>query len=697
MSQNPDNSPAPSLDAARAAYTQWRTAVEAELQGAPFDKKLVTRTFEGVALQPVYTRADASGLSGIASQPGEAPFLRGYSESGYTAGTWEFSQEIAAAKPLDFNCALLSDLMRGQNSIALSPDQASRNGQDADAASAGVGVDGVSVSDLSDLSAALKGVDLSALPVHLRAGANPLPVAALYLAYAAKNNVAAEKLTGSLTADPLAELAEQGSLPISLDAAYDALATWTKWAGKNTPELATVGVNAGLWLEAGGNAVQELAFAIAAGVEYLRALEARKVKASAVAPKIRFSFAVGPQFFLEVSKFRAFRSLWARVAQSYELNAKASRPRVHARTNRWNKTVLDPHVNMLRVTTEAFSAVLGGIDSLHIGTFDEVLGGGDEFSRRIARNLHTLLSEEFHTVAPVDPAGGSWLVEKTTDELARKAWALFQDIEKQGGFAAALRSGYVQKLVVATAAEKDDAVSKRRLGLVGTNLFPNLKEKPVAKPAFDLAAFASARATEIKSRRPAAPKAAANDVDALVKAAAAGATIGQLAALSASAPEAAIAAVKPKRAAEGFEALRAAADAFAKKTGSRPKIFLAKIGPVKQHKPRADFSAGFFAVGGFESVGKEAFETAEAAAQAAATSGAPVAVLCSTDDTYPALVPVFAGKLKALKPDITVVLAGLPADKAVVDSFHAAGIDEFIHVRANVRELLAKLLKQIGA
>lgn len=697
MSNNPDNSSAQSLDAVRTAYSHWRTAVEAELKGAPFDKKLVTRTFEGVSLQPVYTRADVSEVPHLASTPGSAPFVRGYSNSGYASASWEFSQEIAASKALDFNCALLSDLMRGQNSVSLTFDRAARSGQDADAAAAGVGVGGVSISDLTDLSVALKGVDLTALPVHLQAGANPLPAAALYLAFVEKAKVDAKALTGSLTGDPLGELAAQGSLSASLDASYDALAAWTKWAGKNVPGLATVGVDAGIWFDAGGNAVQELAFALASGVEYIRALSARKLKASAVAPKIRFTFAIGPQFFLEVSKFRAFRLLWSRVAQSYELTAKASRPIVHARTNRWGKTVLDPHVNMLRVTTEAFSAVLGGVDSLQIGTFDEVLGGSDEFSRRIARNLHTLLAEEFHTVAPVDPAGGSWVVEKTTDEFARKAWALFQDIEKQGGFAAALRSGYVQKLVATTSAEKDDAVSKRRLGIVGTNLFPNLKEKPIARPAFDQAAFAAARATEIKGRRSAAPKAAATDVDALIKAAAAGATVGQIASLNGSAAEAPVTAVPAKRAAAGFEELRARSDAFAKKTGARPKVFLAKMGPVKQHKPRTDFSAGFFAVGGFEAIAKEAFETPEAAAKAAAASGAPVAVLCSTDDTYPALVPIFAGALKQAKPDMVVVLAGLPADKAQIDSFHAAGIDEFIHIRANVRELLAKLLKQIGA
>jgi len=706
MSQTQELSPDQSLDSVRAAYAHWRQAVEVDLKGAPFDKKLVTRTFEGVSLQPVYTRVDVAGISHLASEPGAAPFVRGYSSSGYTAGAWEFCQEIGGARAADFNYALLSDLMRGQNSVALTLDRATRAGQDPDGAAAKVGVDGLSLTDLADFATALKDVDLAALPVHVRAGANPLPIAALYLAYAHKHKFAWDKLTGSLTGDPLNELATQGSLPATLASSYDGLAAWTKWAEKNAPALATVGIDASPWFEAGGNAVQELAFAIAAGVEYIRALSERKVKPASAVPHLRFTFAIGPQFFTEIAKFRAFRLLWSRVASGFKVEAGAARVKIHARTNHWGKTVLDPHVNLLRVTTEAFSAVLGGVDSLNIGTFDEVLGGSDEISRRIARNLHTLLSEEFHAKTPVDAVGGSWLVEKTTDELARKAWALFQDIEKHGGLAAALREGYPQKLVATTAAEKDDAVSKRRLGLVGTNLFPNLKEKPVVRPVVDLAALKAARSAEIIGRRPAAAPAApaapatwSARIKSAVSAAGKGATVSQLAVLlgDGSAAEAAVTPLVAKRAAEGFEALRATSAAFAKKTGARPKVFLAKIGPVKQHKPRADFSAGFFSVGGFEATGKEAFETAEAAAKAALASGAPIAVLCSTDDTYPALVPIFAGAIKQAKPDMIVVLAGLPADKAVVDSFHAAGIDEFIHVRANVRELLAKLLKQIGA
>ncbi len=695
----------PSSTALAASLAQWRQTVEAELKGVPFEKKLVTRTVEGIALQPLYTRADLAGVPDLAARPGEAPYGRGIRNWGYKEDSWEFCQEIAASTAGGFNSALRADLMVGQNSVALVPDCAGRAGCDPDEAPAGsVGTGGLSLADGRDLAEALEAVDLMAVPVHLRAGADARPFAALYLALARQRGVEIKSLSGSVTADPLGEWLETGGLPASLASLYDSLAGWTKWAKFHAPRLRTIGVDAIPWHEAGGSATQELAFALGAGVEYLRELQNRGIDPAVVAARVRFRFAIGPQFFTEIAKFRALRLLWSRAVSAFGANVGASaKSTVHARTGRWNKTVYDPHVNMLRVTTEALSAVLGGCDSLHIGPYDEVAGATDDFSRRIARNIHTLLAEEFRFNATADPVGGSWYVEKLSDELARQAWTLFQETEKAGGFAAALRHGTPQRLVAATAAEKDEAIAKRRAGLVGTNLFPNLKaEALMAKP--DDSSFPAMRAAAIKARRGVAPRKSragswSGRFTAALTAAAHGATVGQLARLgrdSAALAEQAIQPVTPKRAAAGFEELRRASDAYAQRTGARPKVFLAKIGPVKQHKPRADFSAGFFAVGGFETIGREAFETAETAANAAVASGAPVAVLCSTDETYPALVPVFARAVKAARPGLVVVLAGWPADPAIVDQYRAAGIDEFIHVRTNGREVLAKLLRQIG-
>ncbi|AWI08270.1 methylmalonyl-CoA mutase family protein [Ereboglobus luteus] len=704
---NETNTPE-SLDGLRAAYAEWRKTVETELKGVPFEKKLVTKTPEGIALQPLYTRLDTAALPAQ-----DASAARGSLDKGYFKTPWEFAQEIALAAPADFNAALLADLNRGQNAVSISLDCATRAAKDADAAPAAeVGCCGLSVSDLSDLAAALNNVELTAVPVHINAGATALPVASLLLALAKQRGVDASKINGSVTADPLGELAARGALPDSLDSLQNDLAQWTLWASKNAPGLSTVGVDSALWLNAGGNAVQDLAYTIAATVEYIRELGKRGLTAEQVAAHLRVNFAIGPQFFMEIAKFRAFRLLWARVAAAYAIKTS---PKVHARTGRWNKTKLDINVNMLRVTTEALSAVLGGVDSLHIAPYDEVMGSPDDFSRRISRNIHTLLAEEFHVTAPNDPSGGSFYIEKLTDELARKAWAAFQDIEKQGGFTAALRSGSLQTAVADTAKAKSDSLDKRRMGLVGTNLFPNLKEKdPVARP-LATPEFVAARAAEVKKRRPAtmsiklavttkivnavSPDVAADSAAACIQAAAQGATIGQLFAATHpdAKPETGVTPVALVRGSEGYEALRAAADSYAKKNGARPKIFVAKMGPVLQHKARADFTAGFFSTGGFEMIAKDAYETAEDAAKAAVASGAPVAVLCSTDATYPELAPAFAKAVKAAKPEIQVILAGMPADETLAATYKAAGFDDFIHVRANVRGLLANIQKTIGA
>ncbi len=624
-----------------AALAQWRKTVESELKGVPFEKKLVTRTPEGTALQPLYTRLDLAGVPDLDQAPGVAPYLRGTSANSAVSRTWEYCQEIPAATPAEFNAALLTALMGGQNSVSLP------------AALVRAGVD--------DVLQALDNVAIDCVPVHLEAGEVARPLATNYLAAAERRTIPAGILTGSITADPLAEWVKNGGLAAPLAKQLDALAEWTSAAAVTAPALRTVGVSTAAWSDAGATATQELAFALAAGVEYLRELARRDVAVATTAARTRFSFAVGSQFFSEIAKFRAFRLLWARAMTAFSAGEVAKDVVVHARTGTWNKTLHDVHVNMLRVTTEACSAVLGGVDSLHVSPFDEVCGTSDEISQRIARNVHTLLAEEFHFTDTADCAGGSWYVEKLTDDFARRAWMLFQEIEALGGYAAALRAGMPQKLVNASAADKDDAISKRRMGLIGTNLFPNLREKP---PVVKTNAAASAAKAEM--------------TDGVV-------VYDQ------------ITTVKGRRAAEGFEELRRAADGFAQRTGARPKVFVAKIGPVKQHKARADFTAGFFAVGGFELTGKEAFESAEAAAQAAVASGAPIVVLCSTDETYPELVPAFGKALKAAKPEVAWVLAGQPADAALTTACREAGVDEFIHVRANVREVLAKFLKKIGA
>ncbi|HVU24163.1 MAG TPA: methylmalonyl-CoA mutase family protein, partial [Opitutus sp.] len=271
------------------ARARWRTLVEGELKGVPFDKKLVTRTPEGIALQPVYTRGDVVGLPHLETVPGEAPFLRGVWPAARGFKPWLVAQEIAARTAGDFNHALRADLMAGQNAIVLTPDRASRAGGDPDEVPAeDVGADGLSLADANDFAAALDGADLTAVPIFLATGANPLALAALFLEYARSRGLAWSKLTGGVTADPLAAWAASGRLPGRLDDAYDSLAGWTAWVEVYLPALKTIGVSAAHWHDAGATAVQELAFAMATAADYMRALSDRDVSAAQAAARIEF-------------------------------------------------------------------------------------------------------------------------------------------------------------------------------------------------------------------------------------------------------------------------------------------------------------------------------------------------------------------------------------------------------------------------
>ncbi len=420
-------------DFAAPSYEEWLEAVDKVLKGAPFAKKLVTKTYEGIDLQPMYRQQDVENLPHIDSLPGFAPYIRATPTLGYGEKRWEVCQELPYSTPQAFNEAARADLERGQNSLNLLPDQATLAGLDADRAYAEqVGQGGVSISSLTDMTQALKAIDLERTPLHIEAGNAGLPITALLIASMRHENKAADKLQGCIGMDPLGALASQGRLLQPLDSAYDEMAELTSWAVTHAPRLQTVNVLGYPYRDAGGSAVQELAFALATAVEYMRELQNRGPAIDDIAPRIRFSFSVGGKLFMEIARLRAARLLWARIVAAFGGGEEAQKMTLHVRTSRWNKTLYDPYVNMLRTTTEAFAGVVGGCDSMHVSPFDEVVGAPDEFSRRIARNTHTVLREECDIARTIDPAGGSWYVETLTDAVARKSWNLFQAAEVAG-------------------------------------------------------------------------------------------------------------------------------------------------------------------------------------------------------------------------------------------------------------------------
>jgi methylmalonyl-CoA mutase len=692
---------------------EWRKVAEESLAGAPFEKKLVTRTPEGIDLQPIYTREDWEKLPLRETWPGLPPYLRGATALGSRSAGWKIAQELPYGRPQEFNQALLQDLNRGQNCVNLLFDIATRLGLDPDAAQPGeVGGCGLSLATVDDVDRALRGVDLAAVPIHAPAGIAALSITALLAAWLAEQGKKPSALHGAVLSDPITEWIGRGVLPGGLAAAYDEMAALTDWVVRNRVPLRTVGVHANLWADAGGSAVHELGFGLATGVEYLRELARRKLPVNRAAPRFLFTYSLGSHFFMEIAKQRAARLLWARAAGAAGGNKDSQRMLCHGRTSLWNKTVLDPHVNLLRTTSEAFAGIAGGCSSIHVAPFDECFRVPDDFSRRLARNIQIILGDECQLSRVVDPAGGSWYVETLTLQLAEKAWALFQDIERRGGMAAALRAGAPQEIVSKSAQDRIAAVESRKDGVIGTNLQPNLKERLVSVETPDYAALAVKRAAQVVNHRT-APEAergaevlarlstllnapASARMSTLIDAFLHGATLGEVTRVlrSGHEDEKAVAKVRIRRRSESFEAIRRRSEAFKERTGARPAVFLANLGPRKQHGARADFSSGFFAAGGFETIGNKGFETPEAAAAAAIASKAPIVVICSTDETYPQLVPPLARALKAAPNKPRIILAGLPAGQT--DALQAAGVDEFIHVRANCAQTLAALQDRLG-
>jgi methylmalonyl-CoA mutase len=539
-----------------------------------------------------------------------------------------------------------------------------------------------------------------------------MPFAVLLFALMRRRKQKPSVLHGCIEMDPLGVLAHEGSLPQSMKAAYREMAALTRWAADHSPSVQTICVHSRAWHEAGGHAVQELAFTLATGIEYLREMHQRGLDVNTVAPRIRFAVTVGVNFFMEIAKLRALRMLWSRAVAALGGNSEAQKLSLHVRTSQWNKSVCDPHNNILRATVEALAGVLGGCDSLQVGAFDEVVRPPDDFSRRIARNTQLILQKECNLTQVIDPAGGSWFAEVVTAELAGRAWALFQEVEQLGGMEAALHAGFPQKMIDAVAAEKMRAAASRRLSMVGVNQHANLKETPLEVPSLDARLFHKRRAQQVASHRTSLDdpeseivlKKLSNIVNIrgeglfaeCMEAAAAGATLGEIvrAIRIHDHPCAPILPVSLTRAALPFERLRAAMDRHLVLHDKRPQVFLCNMGPLRDYKARADFSLGFFSLAGYDVVSPEGFQTPQAAVQAFVQSGARIAVLCSTDNNYPALVPPLVKGIRAARPEAVIALAGFPLDQ--VEAHKKSGVDEFVHLRADAVQSLGNFHAKLG-
>jgi methylmalonyl-CoA mutase len=687
------------------SYEEWRALAEADLAGAVFEQKLVTHTYEGIDIQPVYNRRDRPSDGDPDGFPGLPPFVRGARPLGAVQTGWDLRQEYVHPDPAAANQAILDDLRGGVTSLLLRLDVAGRNGLDADdpGAAEWAGRDGLMAYHADDLDRILAGVHLDMIGVTLEAGAAFLPAAAMLVALWRRRGVLPEQARGAFNADPLAVLARDGQLPVPAETALAHLADLAAWTAKHYPHVTAVRVGTAPYHHAGATAAQDVAFGLATGVEYLRALTRAGLDVDTAARQCLFSISLGTHYFLAIAKLRAARRLWARVVEACGGSPAAGAMRVHARVSKRVLTLRDPYVNLLRNTVACYAAGLGGAEAITSVPFDAVAGLPDELGRRIARNTVLILQEEAHLHRVIDPPGGSWYLDSLTDQVAEKAWGIFQEVERGGGMLQAIRSGWVARQIDSAFAPRAKNLARRKEGITGVSEFPNVGETPMSRPAPDWAALRSAAVLRLVGARssvatggpPVVGKPTGGPpVATVIEAAAQGASLGQLAhALGFHDEPTLLPPLTPHPFARPFEELRDASDAWQAAHGRRPRVFLANMGPVAHHTARAIYAKNFFEAGGFDVLGNDGFRDAGTAAKAFAGSGATVAVICSSDKLYPDVVPQVAPTLKAAGAR-SVVLAGNPGGNEA--AWRVAGVDRFIFIKCDVLATLRDMLREEG-
>jgi methylmalonyl-CoA mutase len=485
-------------------YDQWRKLVDADLKGASFEKQLVTHTCEGIDLQSLYCRKDFPSGSDPYGFPGLPPYIRGSQPLGALQSGLDLRQEHLHPDLETTNRAILEDVAGGVTSVLLRLDAAA---------------DGVMIHSVNDLDAALAEVRLDRVGVALDAGADFLPAAALLVALWQRRRTAPEQPAGAFNADPLAVLANTGELPKS---ALSLMADLAQWTSQNFGQVTSVVVDTSSYHHAGATAAQDLAFGLATGVEYLRAMTNAGLSIDAAARQMLFRISLGTHHFLAIGKLRAARRLWWQVIESCGASESEGRMRIHARTTGRVLTRRDPYTNIVRNSACVFAACIGGAEIITSLPFDHLVGLPDELSRRLARNTLLILQEEGHLHRVADPAGGSWFFDSMTEQLAAAAWIIFQEIERRGGMLAALESGWVHEQVDVAHAQRASALAAGRQVIVGVSHFvdPSLQS-----PVSESSSTTPSRAAIDRGNRQVR---LVNSFPELIDAATRGATIDQL-------------------------------------------------------------------------------------------------------------------------------------------------------------------------
>jgi len=699
----------------KPSKADWDAAAAKEVKG----KNLTFRTPEGIDVQPLYTAADAEGLD--PGLPGFAPFTRGPYASMYTGRPWTIRQYAGFSTAEESNAFYRRNLAAGQKGLSVAFDLATHRGYDSDhpRVVGDVGKAGVAIDTLADMQLLFDGIPLDEMSVSMTMNGAVLPVMAFYIVAAEEQGVSQAQLTGTIQNDILKEFAVRNTYIYPPAPSMRIVADIIQYCSAHMPKFNSISISGYHMHEAGATAVQELAFTLADGMDYVRAARAKGLDVDAFAPRLSFFFGIGMNFFMEVAKLRAARLLWWRIMDGFGARSEKSKMlRTHCQTSGVSLTEQDPYNNVIRTTLEALAAVLGGTQSLHTNSLDEAVALPTDFSARIARNTQLVIAEESGIANVADPLGGSYYVESLTNALAEKAWALIQEVEALGGMTNAVAEGLPKRRIEEAAAARAARVDRGETVIVGVNRYRKDEEDHLDILDIDNAKVRTGQIARIKQTiegrdgeraekaLAALREGARGDANLLalsIEAARARCTLGEISAALEDVFGRYGTVPTPVQGIYGgawaddpaWDRAKHGVGAVGHRLGRKPRILVAKMGQ-DGHDRGANLVSSAFADLGFEVVPGPLFQTPEESARLAIEKDVDVVGASSLAAGHKTLVPELIGHLRDLgRPDIKVVVGGvIPAQD--YDMLREAGVQAIFGPGTNLVEAAGEVLKLLG-
>ena len=697
----------------------WKALAEGELRGRPLDD-LTWNTLEGIPVQPIYTAEDTEGVDHLGTIPGEAPFTRGVKATMYAGRPWTIRQYAGFSTAEESNAFYRRNLAAGQQGVSVAFDLATHRGYDSDhpRVEGDVGKAGVAIDSVEDMKILFDGIPLDKVSVSMTMNGAVIPILANFIVAGEEQGVDKSLLAGTIQNDILKEFMVRNTYIYPPEPSMRIIADIIEYTSNEMPKFNSISISGYHMQEAGANLVQELAFTLADGREYVRTAIERGMDVDKFAGRLSFFFAIGMNFFMEAAKLRAARLLWHRVMSEFEpKNPKSSMLRTHCQTSGVSLQEKDAYNNVVRTAYEAMAAVLGGTQSLHTNALDEAIALPTDFSARIARNTQLILQEETGVTNVVDPLAGSYYVEKLTHDLAEAAWALMEEVEELGGMTKAVASGMPKLRIEEAAAKRQAMIDRGEEVVVGVNKYQPAEEQQIDILDVDNLAVRDsqvARLNQIRADRDEAACTAAlaelerraneggNLLEGAVEAARARASVGEISMAMEKVFGRHRAEVKTLAGVygaayegdEGFAAIQASVEKFAEDEGRRPRMLVVKMGQ-DGHDRGAKVIATAFADIGFDVDVGPLFQTPAEAAQDAVDNDVHVVGISSQAAGHKTLAPQLIAALKEAGAEDIIVICGGVIPQQDYDFLYENGVKAIFGPGTNIPAAAEDILRLI--